>query len=371
MPQKRDYYEVLGVSREASEEEVKKAYRKLAMKHHPDRNPGDRAAEERFKEASEAYQVLGDAERRAQYDRFGHAAFEQGAGFGGFDFGAGGFEDIFSDIFGDFFGGGRGRGRARGRRGEDLRYDLTLNFEEAVFGVEKVISVPRLATCDACNGRGTRGGAARETCPACRGSGQLRYQQGFFTIAKTCGQCNGQGTIAKEPCRSCGASGVVQKTQSLNIKIPPGVDTGSRLKLRGEGEPGRNGGPPGDLYVVITAREHPLFARQDDDVVCEVPISFPQAAMGAEIEVPTLEGKHKLKVPHGTQSGHVFRLRGKGVPGLRSGVRGDQLVRVLVETPRKLTTRQRELLEEFARESGADVSPLTKGFFDKVREMFG
>jgi molecular chaperone DnaJ len=369
--QKRDYYEVLGVARSASAEELKKAYRKLAMKYHPDRNPEDRSAEERFKEASEAYQVLSDPERRAQYDRFGHAAFEQGGGFGGFDFAAGGFEDIFSDIFGDFFGGGRRRGRTRARRGEDLRYDLQIRFEDAIFGTEQVISVPRLATCETCAGKGTKGGTARTTCPACRGSGQLRFQQGFFTIAKTCGQCGGHGTIIKEPCRSCGGSGVMQKTQTLNIKIPAGVDSGSRLKLRGEGEAGRDGGPAGDLYVVIDVREHPLFVRNGNDIVCEVPISFPQAALGAEIDVPTLHGKVKLQVPHGTQSGTVLRLKGKGAPDVRGGSHGDQLVRVVVETPRRLTAHQRQLLEEFAHSSGEEVNPLSKGFFDKVKEMFG
>jgi molecular chaperone DnaJ len=231
--------------------------------------------------------------------------------------------------------------------------------------------VPRLATCEACNGKGTRAGTARETCSACRGSGQLRYQQGFFTIAKTCGQCNGQGTVIKDPCADCAGTGVTEKTHSLSIKIPAGVDTGSRLKLRAEGEAGRNGGPPGDLYVVLTVEEHALFTRHENDIVCEVPVSFPQAALGAEIDVPTLEGKVKMKVPHGTQSGSVFRLKGKGVPDLRGGRRGDELVRILVETPRKLSPRQRELLEEFARTSGEELSPLSKGFFEKVKEMFG
>jgi len=369
--QKRDYYEVLGVSRDASEDEIKKAYRKLALKYHPDRNPGDRGAEERFKEASEAYQVLSDPEKRAQYDRFGHAAFDQtGTGFGGFDFSSTPFEDLFNDLFGDFFGTTRGRRRSRMRRGEDC-VDLDLKFEEAVFGCEKIIRVPRTTSCEACRGLGTKGGAPRVTCPACRGSGQIRFQQGFFSIAKTCGQCGGQGSVIREVCRSCGGSGVARKVQQLNVKIPPGVDTGSRLKLRGEGEVGSNGGPPGDLYVVIRVLEHPFFKRHGDDVLCEVPISFPQAALGAEIEVPTLDGKMKMKIPAGTQSGQVFRLRGKGVPDPQGYGRGDQLVTVVVETPRHLTPRQRELIEEFARISGEDVNPISKGFFDKMKEIFG
>lgn len=371
MAQKRDYYEVLGVSRSASEEELKKAYRKLAMKYHPDRNPGDKQAEEHFKEASQAYQILSDAEKRAQYDRFGHAAFEHGAGPGGFDFSSAGFEDLFGDIFGDFFGTGRSRGRSRARRGEDLRYDLDITFEEAIFGTEKVIKIPRLASCEDCRGRGTKGGTERSACPACQGSGQIRFQQGFFTIAKTCGQCGGQGTVVRDPCRTCGGSGVTQKTTALNIKIPAGVDNGSRLKLRQEGEAGRGGGPPGDLYVVVSVQDHPLFVRQGHDILCEVPIGFPQAALGTEIDVPTVEGKVKMKIPAGSQSGTIFRLKGKGAPHVHGHGRGDQLVRVVVEIPRKLSAKQRELLEEFARSSGEEVSPLSKGFFDKVKEMFG
>ena len=367
---KRDCYEVLGVNRDASQEEIKKAYRKLALKYHPDRNPGDKPGEERFKEASAAYQILGDPERRAQYDRFGHAAFDQQGGFGGFDFSSG-FEDLFSDIFGDFFGGGRGRSRGRARRGEDLRYDLELKFEEAAFGCEKKISVPRWKSCDVCEGKGSRSGTAPRTCPSCRGSGQIRFQQGFFSIAKTCSQCGGEGTIIADPCPACGGGGRVRVTQALNVKIPPGVDNGSRLKLRGEGEAGTSGGPAGDLYVVIAVHEHPVFARQGKDIICEVPVSFTQLALGAEIEVPTLDDKAKLKISPGTQTGSVFRLKGKGIPDIQGFGRGDELVRVHIEVPRKLTARQRELLEEYARNGGEEVSPLSKGFLDRVKEMFG
>ena len=367
---KRDPYEVLGVGREASQEDVKKAYRKLALKHHPDRNPGDKAAEERFKEASAAYQIIGDAERRAQFDRFGHAAFDQQSGFGGFDFSAG-FEDLFSDIFGDFFGGGRGRSRGRSRRGEDLRYDLEILFEEAAFGCERKVSIPRWKGCETCGGRGAKSGTAPRACPSCRGSGQMRFQQGFFSIAKTCTQCGGEGSIIADPCETCGGGGRVRVTQHLNLKVPPGVDNGSRLKLRGEGESGLAGGPSGDLYVVISVAEHPLFMRQGKDIVCELPVSFTQLALGAEVEVPTLEDKAKVKIPSGTQTGAVFRLKGKGIPDLQGYGRGDELVRVHVDVPRKLSARQRELLEEYARNGGEEVSPVNKGFLDRVREMFG
>jgi molecular chaperone DnaJ len=366
---KRDCYEVLGVGPSATVEEIKKAYRKLALKHHPDRNPGDKPAEERFREATEAYQILSDGDRRAQYDRFGHAAFEQGAGFGGFDFSGAGFEDVFSDIFGDFFGGRRGRTRAR--RGEDLRYDLEITFEEAINGVEKKIDVPRTVACADCGGLGTRDGRPRETCTVCRGSGQVRYQQGLFSIAKTCGHCQGQGSVLRDPCRTCGGSGAARSMQTLNVRIPAGVDTGSRLKLRGEGEAGSSGGPAGDLYVVLHVQEHPLFARSGIDVVCDVPVSFTQAALGTEMDVPTVGGKIKLKIPAGTQSGTVFRLKGKGARDLRGYGHGDGLVRVVVETPKKLTAKQRAVLEEFARISGEEVHPISKGFLDKVKEIFG
>jgi molecular chaperone DnaJ len=372
---KADYYETLGVARIAGEDEIKKAYRRLAVQFHPDRNPGDKQAEERFKEINEAYQVLSDSEKRIQYDRFGHAAFQggQGAGgFGGFDF-TQGFEEVFSDIFGDFFGTGRGRSRARTRRGDDLRYDMEVEFEEAARGVEKVVRIQRMAQCESCNGTRTRsGGNGQRSCPNCRGTGQVRTQQGFFSIATTCSQCRGEGQIISDPCPKCQGQGRLQKAQSLSVRIPPGVDNGSRLKLRGEGEAGVGGGPPGDLYVVVHVREHAIFARQDNDIVVEVPISFPQAALGAEIDVPTLEGKLKLKIPSGTQSGKVFRLKGKGFVDLHGYGTGDELVKVSVETPRRMSARQRELLEEFSKIAGEEAThPLSKGFVDKIREMFG
>ncbi len=366
---KRDYYEVLGVSRTAGDDELKRAYRKLALKWHPDKNPDNRAeAEERFKEISEAYQVLADPERRAAYDRFGHAAFEQG-GAAGFDFTAN-FEDILGDLFGDFFGTSRGRSGARGRarRGQDLQYRLDITFEEAATGCEKTISVPRLAVCRTCDGRGAKPGTSPRTCPQC---GQIRFQQGFFSIAKTCGHCNGQGTIIAHPCPTCGGTGTERSMHTLNLKIPPGVDTGSRLKLRGEGEMGTAGGPPGDLYVVVQVQDHPLFTRDGTDVVCEVPIGIAQAALGTEIEVPTLDGKAKVKIPPGTQSGQVFRLKGRGIPELGGYGRGDQIVRIVVETPRKLSPRQRELLEEFSRLAGEEVHPLSKSFFEKMKSVLG
>jgi molecular chaperone DnaJ len=372
---KRDYYEVLGVARGASDDDLKKAYRRLAIQLHPDRNPGNKQAEERFKEVNEAYQVLSDPERRAQYDRFGHSAFQspQGQGpFGGFDFSQG-FEEVFSDIFGDFFGTGRGRARSRSRRGDDLRYDLEVEFEEAARGTEKVVRFQRLTLCESCNGTRARGGStgARQ-CPNCRGTGQVRTQQGFFSISTTCSQCRGEGTIISDPCPKCQGQGRLRKQESLSVRIPPGVDNSSRLKLRGEGEAGYGGGTPGDLYVIIHVKEHSLFVRQENNIVIEVPISFPQAALGCEIEVPTLEGKVNLKVPSGTQSGKVLRLKGKGIIDLHGYGRGDQLIRVVVETPRSLTARQRELLEEFAKLDGKAVNhPLSKGFVDQIKKMFG
>lgn len=371
MEGKRDYYELLGVNRNAGAEDLKKAYRKLALKYHPDRNPGDKQAEENFKEVSEAYQVLTDPEKKAQYDRFGHAAFDGRSPFGpGFDFSSG-FEDIFGDIFGDFSGSGTGRRRSRAQRGEDLRYNLTISFEEAAFGVEKKIKVPRHSSCDACNGSGAKPGSSPRSCPTCRGRGQINFQQGFFSVSRTCGQCRGQGTIIPDPCPTCSGSTMVRKLHTLGVKIPAGVDTGSLLKLRGEGEGGAMGGPFGDLYVAIKVQEHPIFTREGSEVICEIPISFLQAALGGDIEVPTLEGRVKLKITAGTQSGKVFRLKGKGIKDIHSYHQGDQYLKVLVETPTHLTAKQKELLKEFAALGGEEVNPLSKGFFEKVRQIFG
>lgn len=370
MSEKKDYYDLLGLNRNVSEDEIKKAYRKLALKYHPDRNPGDKQAEERFKDVSEAYQVLSDPQKRTQYDQFGHAAFGDGGPFaGGFDFTAG-FEDVFGDIFGEFFGGtSRRRSRARG---EDLRYNLTLTFEEAVNGTEKKIKIPRQGPCETCHGHGAKPGTAPQTCPMCRGKGQVSFQQGFFSVSRTCNQCHGHGTIIKDPCTTCSGTGRLRKLHTLSIKIPAGVDTGSRLKLRNEGESApTGGGAPGDLYVVIQVESHPIFVRDNLDIVCDVPISFVQAALGAEIDVPTLDGKVKMKIPGGTQSGKVFRMKGKGVKDVQGYEQGDQHVRVIVETPTHLTPRQKELLKEFAVSGGEDINPLSKGFFDKVKELFG
>ncbi|HMA81409.1 MAG TPA: molecular chaperone DnaJ [Candidatus Binatia bacterium] len=368
MSTKKDYYELLGVGRGAGEEEIKKAYRKLALQHHPDRNPGDKQAEEKFKEVSEAYSVLSDPQKRAQYDQFGHAAFGDGGPFaGGFDF-SGGFEDIFGDIFGEFFGGGTSRRRSRG---QDLRYNLTLKFEEAVSGVEKKIKIPRHGPCETCRGNGAKPGTAPQTCPTCKGRGQVNFQQGFFSVSRTCNQCQGQGTVIKEACPTCGGAGRVRSMHTLSVKIPAGVDNGSRLKLRGEGETAPAGGTPGDLYVVTQVEPHPIFVRDNLDIICDVPISFVQATLGAEIDVPTLDGKVKMKIPSGTQSGKVFRMKGKGIKDVHGLQQGDQHVRVTVETPTRLTAKQKELLKEFATLGGEEVNPLAKGFFDKMKELFG
>ncbi len=369
MATKRDYYEVLGVSRDASQDDIKKAFRKLALEHHPDRNKSDASAEERFKELNEAYSILSDPEKRAQYDRFGHAG-PAGRGFGGFeDFQGMGVEDIINDFFGGIFGGGGGGSRPR--RGADLRYDLTITFDEAVFGTEKEIVVPRTAGCGECGGTGARKGSRPEKCGACNGRGQVTMQQGFFSIRRTCSRCGGTGQVIKDPCGKCSGTGFVRESRTLKVKVPPGVETGTRLKLRGEGEAGPAGGPAGDLYVAIEVQEHPFFVREGPDLYCEVPITFPQAAMGAKIFVPTLSGKKELSIPAGTASGHEFTLRGEGVASLSSGRRGNLVIRVLIEVPKKLTKRQKELLEELQKLSEASPGPISSGFFEKVKEIFG
>lgn len=365
--QKRDYYEVLGVVKGVSAQELKSAYRKVALQFHPDRNPGNPEAEEKFKEASEAYEVLSDPDKRARYDQFGHAGMPMG-GFGGFS--GANINDIFGDIFGEIFGGG-GRQRRGGRqRGADLRYNLEISFDEAAFGCEVQVKIPKPKRCEGCEGSGSKSGSMR-TCPTCNGAGELRFTQGFFAVSRPCNQCSGSGRLVTDPCEKCRGQGRYDNESTLSVKIPGGVDTGTRVRLAGEGEPGEQGGPPGDLYVVVHVREHPIFVREDFEVLCEVPISFTQAALGANIDVPTLDGKVKMKVPPGTQTGKVFRLKGKGIPHLQSSGRGDQHVRVVVETPTELSRPQRDLLEKFAELSGEESHPHSKSFFNKVRELFG
>ena len=367
--EKRDYYDVLGVSRDADADEIKKAYRKLALKYHPDKNPDDKQAEDLFREAAEAYEVLSDIEKRDMYDRYGHAGVA-GGGFGnGFgDFGFRGFDDIFNDVFGDIFG--MGRRRSRGSRGADLRYHLTLDFNDAVFGVEAKIQVPRMVQCETCGGDGSRPGTSPQTCSGCRGTGQVRTQHGILTFSRTCPQCHGSGSIITDPCTDCDGTGKVKETRTLTVKVPPGVETGTRLKLSGEGELGAGGGPPGDLYVVIDVAEHPIFHRQGYDIICQVPITFPEAALGTEVKVPTLEGLKKMKISSGTQSGDTLMMKNLGVPRLNGHGRGNQHIIIQVETPTKLSRRQKELLEEFMQESGDDTHPGHRGFFDKVRGLF-
>ncbi len=371
---KRDYYDILGINRNASEEEIKKAFRKQAIKHHPDKNPGNKEAEERFKEVNEAYAVLSDAQKRRAYDMYGHAGvgagtegFGRGSGFD-FDFG-GGFNDVFSDIFEDFFGTST-RTRRRTERGVDLRYDLEISFEEAVFGKEIKIRIPRWEVCLDCRGTGAKSGSSLKTCSTCKGAGQVRYQQGFFTISRTCSHCHGEGRIISEICPKCHGEKRLQKERTLAIKIPAGVQNGSRLRLSGEGESGENGGPAGDLYVVVTVKDHSVFSRDGNDILCEVPISFVQVALGASIEVPTLKGKTELKVPPGTQPGKIFRLKGLGAPDLRGYEHGDLVVKVRVTIPTKLTARQKELLQEYAKISAESVHSGDDGFFDKVKNLF-
>ena len=371
---KRDFYEVLGVERGASDAELKKAYRRLAMKYHPDRNPDDKAAEEKFKEANEAYEILSDAQKRAAYDQYGHAGVDPQMGGGGFGGGAGGnFSDIFGDVFSDFFGGGQRSNRGGPQRGSDLRYTLELDLEEAVRGTTVTIRVPTLVNCKTCDGSGAKKGTSPTTCNTCAGHGQVRMQQGFFSVQQTCPRCHGSGKMITDPCGSCHGQGRVEENKTLSVKVPAGVDTEDRIRLSGEGEAGTKGGPAGDLYVVVNVREHAIFERDGKHLYCEVPISFADAALGGELEVPTLDGRVKLKIPEATQTGKMFRLRGKGVAPVRGGAPGDLMCKVVVETPVNLDKRQRELLTEFRKslEGDSSHSPKASGWFEGMKRFFG
>ncbi|MBU1691401.1 MAG: molecular chaperone DnaJ [Gammaproteobacteria bacterium] len=373
---KRDFYEILGVNKDANDDEIKKAYRKLAMKFHPDRNPDNPKAEEHFKEAKEAYEILSDPSKRTAYDQYGHAGVDQQAGMGGAGGFSGGFADAFGDIFGDIFGGaGGGRGgRSNVYRGADLRYNLEISLEDAARGTETKIRIPTMAECDTCHGSGAKAGSKPETCPTCAGHGQVRMQQGFFSIQQACPKCHGSGKVIAHPCGTCQGSGRVKQYKTLAVKIPSGVDEGDRIRLSGEGEAGVNGGPSGDLYVVIQIKAHSVFQRDHNDLHCEMPISFTTAALGGEIEIPTLDGHAKIKIPAETQSGKVFRLRGKGIKGVRSSAHGDLMCHMVVETPVSLTERQKELLRELEtlnEEDGARHNPRTKSWMDKMKQFFG
>jgi molecular chaperone DnaJ len=369
---KRDYYEVLGVSRDAGDVDIKKAYRRLAMKHHPDRNEGDEESEANFKEAKEAFEILSDPTKRSTYDQFGHAGIEQSAGAGGFG-GAAGFGDIFDTVFGDIFGNGGARGSTRAYRGSDLRYDLTLSLEDAVRGKEVKIRVPTLINCESCKGSGSRTGAAPKTCGTCNGVGQVRMQQGFFSVQQTCPQCRGQGKTVSDPCGKCGGGGKARGHKTIAVKVPAGVDNGDRIRLSGEGEAGQSGGPPGDLYVNVVVSEHPIFSREDNNLYCEVPIDFIVAALGGELEVPTLAGRVMLKIPTETQTGKMFRMRGKGVRSVRGGGVGDLICRVVVETPVNLNKTQKDALREFGGTlagAGRKHSPRAHSWLDGVKKFF-
>ncbi|HEX9173498.1 MAG TPA: molecular chaperone DnaJ [Telluria sp.] len=373
---KRDFYEILGVAKNASEDDIKKAYRKLAMKYHPDRNPDSKESEEKFKEVKEAYEMLTNADKREAYDRYGHAGVDPNMGGGGFGGGQGGFGDAFGDIFGDIFGGGRG-GRSGGGpqvyRGADLRYNLEITLEQAANGYDTTIRVPSWDKCDTCHGSGAKPGTQPVTCTTCAGHGQVRMQQGFFSIQQTCPKCHGSGKVIPEPCAACSGAGRIKRNKTLEVKIPAGIDNGMRIRSTGNGEPGTNGGPPGDLYVEIHIKPHAVFQREGDDLHCEMPISFTKATLGGEIEVPTLSGKVSFTVPEGTQTGKTFRLKSKGIKGVRSGYHGDLFCHVVVETPVKLTEKQKDLLREFDRltvEGGAKHSPQSKGWMDKVKDFF-
>jgi molecular chaperone DnaJ len=373
---KRDFYAVLGIGRDATDEAVKKSYRKLAMKHHPDRNPDDKASEEKFKEAKEAYEVLSDTKKRAAYNQFGHAGVDPSAGAGhrGGPEGFGGFADAFGDIFGEIFGQQRGGRSDSVYRGADLRYNLELSLEEAARGTEAKIRIPTMEACATCHGSGAKPGTQPKTCGTCHGRGEVRVSQGFFSIQQTCPTCRGTGKVIAEPCVACHGAGRLKKHKTLSVKIPPGVDQDDRIRLSGEGEAGINGGPTGDLYVVVNLKPHSVFQREAADLHCEMPISFATAALGGEIEIPTLEGHAKIKIPAETQSGQVFRLRNKGIRPVRGAVVGDLFCHVAIETPVKLTARQKELLREFETISEKDPgahNPRAKSWMDKVREFFG
>ncbi|TVO58026.1 molecular chaperone DnaJ [Denitromonas halophila] len=372
---KRDFYEILGVNRDVSDADLKKAYRKLAMKFHPDRNPDSKDAEEHFKEVKEAYEVLSEPDKRAAYDRYGHAGVDPSMGAGAGGQGFEGFGDAFGDIFGDIFGGGGGGrgGRSNVYRGADLRYNLEISLEEAARGAEKTIRIPTQERCDTCGGSGAKAGSHAKPCPTCGGAGQVRIQQGFFSIQQTCPKCHGSGSYIPDPCATCHGAGRVKKQKTLEVKIPAGIDEGMRLRHGGHGEPGINGGPSGDLYVEIHIKPHAVFQREGDDLHCEMPISFATAALGGDIEIPTLDGMARIKVPAETQTGKVFRLRGKGIRNVRSHVQGDLMCHVLVETPVKLTERQKELLEEFqsiGSENADRQNPKAKSWMDKVKDFF-
>jgi len=370
---KRDYYEVLGVAKNASEAEIKKAFKRLAMKFHPDRNPDDSSAEEKFKEAKEAYDILSDSQKRAAYDQFGHAGVEGGAGFGAGGFGGGAsFSDIFGDVFGDIFGGGRAGGGSRARRGADLRYNLELTLEEAVKGTTVKIRVPTMVECKECTGTGARKGTSPTTCTTCNGIGQVRMQQGFFSLQQTCPKCHGTGQMISDPCPACHGQGRVQEQKTLSVKVPAGVDNGDRIRLSGEGEAGEKGAPAGDLYVQIAIKPHKIFERDESDLYCEVPIAFVSATLGGELQVPTLEGRVKLKIPAGTQSGKLFRLKGKGVISVRGGPPGDLICKVNVETPVNLNSKQKELLKQFedSLTGNGKHSPKEHSWLDSVKSFF-